>query len=250
MSFRQLIPNLLTLANLFCGCLAIYFLMRWTGFSSLDPILVLFSLCLLLDLLDGMVARLLHVQSEIGKQLDSLADVVSFGVLPGFVAFKMLLANQEQLLSNANGHLLQNVVELLPFVAFLIPIFSAYRLAKFNLDAEQAYYFKGLPTPANAILWMSFFILFCQDNPMATNHFMVIAYIAISCYLLLSNLVLFSFKFNHLSWQDNYFKYIFLLISLLMFVWIGLGSIPMIIVLYIIISIIYRKKITQCQHSN
>ena len=142
------IPNFLTLTNLFCGCLSILFLTNQFGndYSEIAfAVMVLMMISLVCDFLDGMVARLLNQQSPLGTELDSLADVVSFGVVPGLMMMKML--------ENSAGI----SFEYLPFVGLLITLFSALRLAKFNIDTEQTSYFKGLNTPANTILIFSFF---------------------------------------------------------------------------------------------
>jgi len=135
------IPNILTLGNLFCGCVGIVFVLNGFLFSGFWLMLI----AAVLDFLDGFVARLLNVSGELGAQLDSLADAVTFGVLPSIIMYSLLL------------HQTDNIY--LPFVAFLIALMSVYRLAKFNIDTEQAEHFKGLPTPINAIFIASFGVI-------------------------------------------------------------------------------------------
>src|SRR5690606_13614142 len=148
------IPNLLTLGNLFCGCLAVMFLHILNIHETIHfIILILLLMSLVLDLLDGMIARLLKSNSEIGIQLDSLADMVSFGFLPGALMTHML---DVKLTSNHNL-ILSDGYAMLTYFGFLITLFSALRLAKFNIDSEQTTYFKGLATPANTILIFSLF---------------------------------------------------------------------------------------------
>lgn len=216
------LPNLLTLCNLFCGCIAIFFASK--GNFGWSAYLVVIS-CVF-DFLDGMVARLLNVNSEIGKQLDSLADVVSFGVVPGMIMFGVI----EEVTS----------LPLLSLIAFLIPIFSAVRLAKFNLDARQSDSFIGLPTPANALLisgMLSLEIYGGMDG-LLNNIYFLVAVTLISCFLLIAPLPLFALKFKNFSWVDNKVRYIFLAFALVLLVVFQFAGISLIIILYIILSVI------------
>lgn len=233
------IPNFLTLGNLFCGCLAVLVLTTEIGVKcSYVPVvlLVLLMLSLLFDLLDGMVARAMKINSEIGVQLDSLADMVTFGFFPGILMFRLInmVAVEETAIPYA-------------WVAgLLIVLFSALRLAKFNVDTEQSTYFKGLATPANTILIFSLYWIFRENhviiNPNFDQIFLVIISIVLSI-LLIANLPLFSFKFKGFAWKDNHYKYVFLIISIILLILFQMNSVPFIILLYIIISIIFRKKI-------
>ncbi len=233
------IPNFLTLGNLFCGCLAVLVLTTEIGVKcSYVPVvlLVLLMLSLLFDLLDGMVARAMKINSEIGVQLDSLADMVTFGFFPGILMFKLI--NMVAVKETA-----------IPFAwvaGLLIVLFSALRLAKFNVDTEQSTYFKGLATPANTILIFSFYWIFQYNhviiNPNFDQIFLVIISIVLSI-LLIANIPLFSFKFKGFAWNDNHYKYVFLIISIILLILFQMNSVPFIILLYIIISIIFRKKI-------
>lgn len=231
------IPNFLTLGNLFAGCLSILYI---TGFFGEDPkmistaVMILMIISLVFDLLDGMVARLMKISSDIGVQLDSLADMVSFGVVPGFMMV--------QILGKTN---IQSFSELELF-GLLITFFSALRLAKFNVDTEQSSYFKGLATPANTLLIFSFYWLIQNNGIIFSEEFdnlflLVITFV--TSLLLIANLPLFSFKLKGFSWKDNDFIYIFLIICLILLILFKIASIPFIILTYIIISIIFRKKI-------
>lgn len=147
------IPNLFTLGNLFCGCLAIIFAFEW----RLDWAAYMVFLAAFLDFFDGFFARLLKVSGELGKQLDSLADMVSFGVVPGIVMFKVLtFASWLNNFQGNEGEIYYNSIEPVAILGLVIPVFSCYRLAKFNIDTRQSHGFIGLPTPANAIFFCSF----------------------------------------------------------------------------------------------
>lgn len=248
------IPNLLTLGNLLCGCLGILVILKLKQHISimyylqnskfiqhysnennlcLNIILGLLGLCLLFDLLDGMVARAMKINSDIGIQLDSLADMVSFGVVPGLMMMSLLLKSVE-----ANSYL------QLP--GLLIVLFSALRLAKFNVDTEQSTYFKGLNTPANTILIFSLLWIQIKNGFIVSKEFdtyLLIGVTLISCWLLISNIPMLSFKFKGFAWKDNHFKYVFLGISLILLVLFQMNALPFIILLYIITSLIFRKKI-------
>lgn len=197
---------------------------------------------LVLDLLDGMIARLLKSSSEIGVQLDSLADMVSFGFLPGALMTHML---DVKLTSNHNL-ILSDGYAMLTYFGFLITLFSALRLAKFNIDSEQTTYFKGLATPANTILIFSLFWIQNQNGFIISKEwdlYFLIGITLLSCYLLIANIPLFSFKFKGFAWKDNDYKYLFLIISLILLVLFQMNSVPFIILLYIITSILFKKKI-------
>lgn len=237
------IPNLLTLGNLFCGCLAIITLFSFRNeinsaqhLSSniyINTILILLGLSLLFDLLDGMVARAMKINSEIGVQLDSLADMVTFGVVPGLLMMTLLNS-------------LMETSSYLQYFGLLITLFSALRLAKFNVDTEQSTYFKGLNTPANTILMFSLFWIQNQNGFIVSKEFDIYILIGItilSCWLLISNIPIFSFKFKGFTWKDNHYKYVFLIISIILLALFQITALPFIILLYILISIIFRKKI-------
>lgn len=237
------IPNLLTLGNLFCGCLAVMFLHILNTDETVHfIILILLLMSLVFDLLDGMIARFLKSNSEIGVQLDSLADMVSFGFLPGALMVHMLYIN----LTNNHNLMLSDSLSLVTYLGFLITLFSAFRLAKFNVDTEQSTYFKGLATPANTILIFSLFWIQHQNGFILSKEYdlyFLIGITILSCYLLIANLPLFSFKFKGFSWKDNDYKYLFLIISLILLVLFQMNSVPFIILLYIITSILFKKKI-------
>lgn len=219
------VSNFITLSNLLCGCLGI---MAVLVDGDLKRGGLLIAIALILDFFDGFAARLFNEASELGKQLDSLADVVSFGVLPGFILFKLI---------GDSGFFPENM----EYAAFLITLFSALRLAKFNIDTRQAYGFIGLPTPANAVaigvlpflledsLWLSDLI---------TQSWFLIVYIAIFSYLLISELPLPALKFKNYGWKGNQFAYTFLTISLILILVFKLVAVPVIIYGYILYAIV------------
>ena len=230
---KKHIPNIITLGNLISGCLGI----QNAILGNLEYAAYFIWIAAIMDFFDGFAARLLKVSSPIGKELDSLADVVSFGVLPGFIIFKMMNLNNG--FCSAHG---AQTFELLSYTAFIIPALSAYRLAKFNLDTRQSDRFIGLPTPANAILISSFPLILNYDTfhitPFITNiKFLAIFSIVIS-YILISEIHLIALKFKNFGWNDNKFRFIFLGISAILFATMFVTSIPLIISFYIIISIL------------
>ena len=206
-------------------------------------IFILISISLIADFLDGMVARAMKISSPIGKELDSLADVISFGVTPGLMMLVLLLNYP---ISGNALYTGQIHLTWLSLIGLMIPAFSALRLAKFNLDEEQSTYFKGLATPSNTLLIFSVFYIVEMKGQMFSATYdwiMLIAITVISSFLLIADLPLFALKFKGLAWRDNYYKYIFLMISLVLLIFFKFYAIPFIILLYIITSIIYKKEI-------
>lgn len=228
MSIKKHIPNTLTLMNLFFGCIAIVFAAH--EHLVLSAIFMMFSL--LFDFFDGFAARLLGVSSAIGKDLDSLADMVTFGVLPGFFMYYML------------GRSTIKDTELfmyVPFLGFVITVFSGLRLAKFNNDTRQSDRFIGLPTPANSMLICSLGAMQQMNELEMTwlnNTWLLLALTAISSYLLIAELPLIALKFKSFAFSKNKFRYILLAVSGLLLVLLQIRAIPIVIVLYILLSIV------------
>jgi CDP-diacylglycerol--serine O-phosphatidyltransferase len=227
--------------NLFSGILSVYFSM--TGDLQLAGFMIF--LAALFDFFDGMAARLLDAKTPIGADLDSLADVVSFGVAPGFILFQMirLSLGQEFIPVENPGYL--------PFVGFIIPLFGALRLAKFNVDESQTDSFKGLPIPAQAIVVAAFpiIVLTCfADNSnfyseLLTNSLFLIGSGILLSFLMVSNLPMFSLKFSSFSWKENQTRYLFLLMSVVLLVLLKIAAIPLIVLLYVLVSLVfYRAK--------
>ncbi len=239
------IPNIMTLGNLLCGCLGIVFVFEgnllWASY--------LIFLAGILDFLDGFVARLLKQHSEIGKQLDSLADMVTFGVLPSFILAKLiqLASSKDSVLSDLlpSNILSQVHLPLLAYIPFILALFSCLRLAKFNIDTRQSDSFIGVPTPANAFV-VAAFPLILEFNTeykfIILNSTFLITYTLIMSYLLISEIPLFALKFKNFSWADNKIKYIFLILSVILLVVLQFVAIPLIIFLYIIMSIMNNTQ--------
>src|SRR5574344_1079467 len=209
---KKYIPNTLTCCNLVSGCIATTF-----AFSA-NPKLVLIWIIIgaTFDFFDGMSARLLKVSSPIGKELDSLADDVTFGVAPATIVFSELGVMDYP-------GFLEPLRAIIPFFAFVMAAFSALRLAKFNLDERQTTSFIGLPTPANALFWGSL-IIFKPDFLINENYSLVIiiAWICISSYLLVSELPMFALKFKQWGWKGNEVKYCFAILSLVLIIFLGI----------------------------
>ena len=189
------------------------------------------------DFFDGMTARLLKVSSPIGKELDSLADNITFGLAPSAIVFS-LFTNVRM------PQFLLGVSEYVPYCAFLISVFSALRLAKFNLDERQTTSFIGMPTPANALFWSSLAILVIEGRNLTNtfNALYLLLLVIVMSLLLVSELPMFSLKFKNLSWKSNKIQYIFLAVSILLLALCGISGVCAVIVWYIILSAITYKK--------
>lgn len=227
------IPNSITSCNLFCGCIATYM-----AFQSDYRLAMLFIvLGAVFDFFDGMTARLLKVSSPIGKELDSLADNITFGLAPSAIVFS-LFTNVRM------PQFLLGVSEYVPYCAFLISVFSALRLAKFNLDERQTTSFIGMPTPANALFWSSLAILIIEGRNLTNtfNALYLLLLVIVMSLLLVSELPMFSLKFKNLSWKSNKIQYIFLAVSVLLLALCGISGVCAVIVWYIILSAITYKK--------
>lgn len=243
MAFKKHIPNTITIFNLLCGSIAIVFAFE----DKLAVSAYLIGMAAVFDFLDGLVARMLNVKSNVGKELDSLADVISFGLVPGFILFKLI--------SYSSGYFPENTgtTGYLPYIAFLIPAFSALRLAKFNTDDRQQELFIGLPTPANAILIASFPLILLQESTLLNmdmgflksviqNEYFLLFITVLLSYLLVAEIPLFSLKFKTFGWQENKLRFIFLGISLIALILFYYLAIPIIIALYIILSVFFQKS--------
>lgn len=219
---KKQIPNTLTCLNLLSGMLGIYFVLE----GKINYGAYFIFIAALFDFLDGFLARILKVHSEIGKELDSLADLVTFGVLPSFVLFKMIHHN------TALGYL--------PFFVFIVGIFSAIRLAKFNVDTRQSDRFIGVPTPANALLISTLPFLSARFPEMAqilNQPYFIMGLALVLSFLLVSELPLIALKFKNLEIKDNLFRYLTLLIGIICVLAFGLGGIPFVIISYIVLSV-------------
>lgn len=233
---KKHIPNLITLANLMSGTIAVFYAI----FGNLPMAALFVVIGIGFDFFDGFAARILNVQGELGKQLDSLADMVTSGVVPGIVMFQLILRA-------TNNKFIEAVFtiedfQFLPFLGLSVTLASAYRLAKFNIDTRQTSSFIGLPTPANTLLIISLpLILSYSDSEFfvsVLNNEYVLVFIAfLSSYLLNAEIPLFALKFKTFAWKDNGFKYVFLLLSVALMVLLKFVAIPLVILLYVAFSI-------------
>lgn len=227
---KRHIPNAITCCNLISGCTAIVFAL----YGQPTMALLFIVIGALFDFCDGFAARLLKVSSPIGKELDSLADVVTFGVAPSAMLYNHLLQ------MDLHAAYPAALASVLPFVAFVMAAFSALRLAKFNLDERQTTSFLGLPTPANALFWVSLLIWIKQQPAMPQYvEWMLLALMVVSCWLLVSEVPMFALKFKHKGWTGNELRYGFILLSAAVIIWAGpIYAWAVIISLYVIISVI------------
>lgn len=257
------LPNLLSLGNLLCGCIAILNVID----GNIGVAVYLVMLACVFDFLDGFAARGLKQGSPMGKELDSLADMVTFGVVPGMVMFQMIrFADDSAKWGHAGGWM-----DYLPYIGFIIPLFSALRLAKFNVDTRQSESFLGLPTLANALLICGLPVLFrlnestayvydgytylLQDYvPVAMEKLsqfqqhiydfwrspvVLVSISVIMSVLLIVPIPMFSFKIKSVKWKGNEIRYIFIAIAIVFFVALKLAALPMVVLAYIVLSVVY-----------
>ena len=217
---KKHIPNTITCCNLISGCIATYF----AFLSDFQMALLLIVIGAVFDFFDGMSARLLGVSSPIGKELDSLADDITFGFAPSAIVFSYLCTFHTHLV-------------WMPYLAFVMAAFSALRLAKFNLDERQALGFIGLPTPANALFWGS---LVCglTEYEVAFDglEWIILVGTFISCYLLIAEIPMFALKFKHWGWKGNEIKYVFVLSCVPLLLLLGVSGFAAIIAWYVVLS--------------
>lgn len=228
------IPNTITSCNLFCGCIASY--MAFQGNFKLALAFIVAGA--VFDFFDGMSARMLKVSSSIGKELDSLADDITFGLAPSAIVFSLFKEVE-------TPGFMQPIAHLLPYTAFLISVFSALRLAKFNIDDRQTTSFIGMPTPANALFWAS--LALGMHNNMSLygeyfNSLSLLIMVVIMSLLLVSEIPMFSLKFKNLSWSANKISYIFLIVSIPLLVCLKISGLSTVIIWYIILSVFTYKK--------
>ena len=227
---KKHLPNAITCANLFSGCIGIV--------STFQDNLIFAAYAIFLaaifDFFDGFASRVLQSFSGIGKELDSLADMVSFGVLPSAIMYELLLqAPQIPRFSN-----------YLNFIAFLIPVFSALRLAKFNTDSRQAESFIGLPTPANAILIASIPLILEQHSNLSRyilNPYGLSCFVLVMCSMLVAEIPLMSLKFKNRDFNKNIYRYLLLLFSAILILFFKFAAVPVVIIIYITMSLIQLK---------
>ena len=217
---KKHIPNTITCCNLISGCIATYFAFQ----SDFQMALLFIVIGAVFDFFDGMSARLLGVSSPIGKELDSLADDITFGFAPSAIVFSYLTT-------------FDIPHPYIPYLAFVMAAFSALRLAKFNLDERQALGFIGLPTPANALFWGS---LVCGLTEYEVTfdglEWIILVGTFISCYLLIAEIPMFALKFKHWGWKGNEIKYVFVLSCVPLLLLLGVSGFAAIIAWYVVLS--------------
>ena len=223
---KKHIPNTITCCNLISGCIATYY--AFLGDFTLALLFIIIGA--VFDFFDGMSARLLGVSSPIGKELDSLADDITFGFAPSAIVFSYLCTFHIHL-------------PFVPFLAFIMAAFSALRLAKFNLDERQALGFIGLPTPANALFWGS---LICglQEHGLVFDglEWVILVGTFISSYLLIAEIPMFALKFKHWGWKGNEIKYIFVVSCIPLLLILGISGFAAIIAWYVVLSVVANKR--------
>lgn len=215
---KKHIPNFITCLNLFSGCVAVFLAFKGNYQGAFIAILI----AAVFDFFDGFAARILKAYSPMGKELDSLADVISFGMAPGAIVFSLLTE--------------ANINEWLPYLAFLIPVVSALRLAKFNIDERQTSSFIGMPTPANAIFWGG--LAFSYAGLLVEYYWVLIILTVLFSYLLVAEIPMFALKVKNLTWKDNQIQYIFLLVTIILLVVFQVNAFAPIIGWYILLSVL------------
>lgn len=228
MTIKKHVPNLITLLNLFSGCIALIFAIKF----NYEMAFFFVSLGIFLDFFDGFFARLFKVSSELGLQLDSLADMITSGLLPGFMMFTMLSIHSD------NAYI--------PYLGFIITLGSCYRLANFNIDTRQTDSFIGLPTPANALLILSLpLVLQNTDSDLISsvleNQWVLLGITAFSAYILNAEIPLFSLKIKSASFAKNKLQIIFLAISVGLLVAFQFLGIPLVILFYVLLSVVNNR---------
>lgn len=249
---KKQIPNIVTLLNLFSGCIAVLLAVNNNFIAAAGFV----ALGIFFDFFDGLLARKLQVQSELGIQLDSLADMITSGLVPGIIMFKLLALTSDapDLVSFSNEwnsalHWQGFQFAPIALLGFLITMASAYRLAKFNIDEDQQSYFKGLPTPANTLLIISLpLIMEFQNNDLINsiilNPWFLVILTFVSSYMLVSSVKLFALKFKDWSFKDNAIRYVFILLCLVLLIVLKFAAIPLIILVYILLSLFNQSSIS------
>ena len=235
MTLKQHIPNAITCGNLVSGCLSILFL---TSGMPVKAALMIF-VAGLFDFLDGFAARLLHAHSPIGADLDSLSDVVSFGVAPGFIMYWLMSRAQ-------HPEIILLGLDLLPCLAFLLPVFSAIRLAKFNVDDTQTTTFRGIPAPGMAIFIASLPLALSQVGHLtdgALGYWACLGITLVFSFMMVSNLRFFSFKMKSAKWKGNEVRWIFLIVAIVSYAIFRWLALPFVMMVYVLLSVLFGDKV-------
>lgn len=247
MNLKLHFPNIITLLNLLCGTIAVVFAVQ----GNLVMTAIFVALGIFFDYFDGMAARLLNVKSDVGLQLDSLADMVTSGVVPGIVMFQLFLRalpGVEQKGDWSTGaDLLNWNFPWLALIGLLVTLATGYRLAKFNIDDRQTDSFIGLPAPANALLILSLpLILIFQPSPQIVdiilNPWFLVVFTLFSCFILNAEIPLFALKFKTWSFSENKLRYFFIILCVVLLAVFHFIAVPLIIVAYVILSLIFGDR--------
>jgi len=242
MPFTKHVPNIITLLNLSSGLIALVYAFD----TNWQMAFLWVAIGIFFDFWDGFFARILHVKSELGLQLDSLADMVTSGVVPGMVMFQ-LLANIADLQEEGSQDYDNFYMSMLPFLGFIITLGSCYRLAKFNIDTRQTDSFIGLPTPANALFIMSLPVILVHSDgdsfifSILSNPYVLIGITLLSAYMLNAEIPLFSLKIKYFNWETNKIQFVFLIVSILLLFILQYVAIPVIILFYVALSAVNNK---------
>lgn len=237
MNFKKHIPNILTLLNLFCGCIAVVFVAQ----RLFDYAFFFVCLGIFFDFFDGFLARKFGVAGPLGVQLDSLADMVTSGVVPGFVMYKMLpsteMVNENSEITSCFPMYNDNPMALLPYLGFIITLGACYRLANFNIDTRQSDSFIGLPTPANALFIGSLPFLTGEMFNFVHNPWVLIMITFLSAYVMNAEIPLFSLKIKDFSFQKYKLQIGFLVASVVLLIFLQITAVPLIILMYVLLSV-------------
>jgi CDP-diacylglycerol---serine O-phosphatidyltransferase len=231
MQIKKHIPNFITLLNLFCGCIALVFVASF----QFEMAFYFVALGIFFDFFDGFFARKFNVSGPLGVQLDSLADMVTSGVVPGFTMYCFLLHNLQQL-----------YFIYFPFFGFIITLGACYRLANFNIDTRQTDSFIGLPTPANTLFIMSLPLILEFSNSLVmleilTNQWVLSAITLFSAYIMNAEIPLFSLKIKDFTFKKNALQIVFLSLCVLLLIFFQYLAIPLVIITYVLLSVINNK---------
>jgi len=236
MNIKKHIPNIITLLNLFCGCIAVVFVSK----DQFEMAFFFVCLGIFLDFFDGFFARLFKVSGPLGLQLDSLADMVTSGVVPGFVMFKMM--------QSSSVYMSEGCMQFFPYLGFIITLGSCFRLAKFNIDTRQSDSFIGLPTPANALFILSLPLVleyYAGESMVVlevlTEKWVLLLISLFSAYILNAEIPLFSLKIKKFNFKDNALQVIFLISAILFLLFLDYLAIPLVIIFYVFLSVINNK---------
>jgi CDP-diacylglycerol---serine O-phosphatidyltransferase len=230
MDFKKQIPNAITLLNLLCGCIAVVFVSQ----SNFEMAFYFVCLGIFFDFFDGFFARLFQVSSPLGLQLDSLADMVTSGVVPGYVMFMMMQKAQNP------------TILFFPYLGFIITLGACYRLANFNIDTRQSDSFIGLPTPANALFILSLPLILEESNSLIaleilSNYWILFLLILVSAYIMNAEIPLFSLKIKEFNFKKNKLQIVFLALSVLLLVFFQYLGVALTIFSYVLLSVINNR---------